>query len=70
MNRNEAIEILKAHFGNHSKVAAALHVSVPHYRNIRNGRVKMTERFEELLILKASLLKNSSVRASKLSTPE
>ena len=53
MNLNTAFTELAAKHGSHSAAAIALGYTVEHYRAIRNGRVKVSLRAENFILLKA-----------------
>ncbi len=54
MTIREAFEALRKKHGSHSAAARALSINISYYRDIRNGRAKLTERMKELLLLKAA----------------
>lgn len=54
MNLATAFFVLKAHYKNHTAVAASLGFNKDHYRAMRNGRVPIPQRTAEYIILKAS----------------
>ena len=49
----EVFEALRKKHGSHAAAARALSINVSYYRDIRNGRAKLTDRMRELLLLKA-----------------
>ena len=53
MNLNTAFEELAAKYGSHSAAADAIGYTTEHYRAIRNGRVKVSQRVAQFIILKA-----------------
>lgn len=44
MTLSEAFEALRGKYGSHSAAARALSINVSYYRDIRNGRAKLTNR--------------------------
>ena len=54
MNLNTAFEELAEKHGSHSAAASAIGYTAEHYRAIRNGRVKVSQRVAQYIILKAS----------------
>ena len=53
MNLNTAFEELATKHGSHSAAATAIGYTTEHYRAIRNGRVKVSQRVAQFIILKA-----------------
>ena len=56
MNLNTAFEKLFTKHGSHSAAASAIGYTTEHYRAIRNGRVKVSQRVAQYIILKAAEL--------------
>lgn len=54
MTASRAFELLREKYGNHSAAARALSINISYYRDIRNGRAKLTSRMKELLLIKAT----------------
>lgn len=54
MTPREAFEALRKKHGSHSAAARALSINISYYRDIRNGRAKLTDRMKELLLMKAT----------------
>jgi len=49
----EAFEILRRKYGSHSAAARALSFNISHYRNLRNGRVRVPTRTADLILFRA-----------------
>ena len=54
MTLSEAFEALRGKYGSHSAAARALSINVSYYRDIRNGRAKLTNRMRTFVLLMAA----------------
>jgi hypothetical protein len=51
MNTQQAFQALEKKFGSHSAAARALGYTPGHYRAIRNGRIKPSDKFKKIVEL-------------------
>lgn len=53
MELSTAFNALHKFYGTHSGAARAIKISIPYYRDLRNGRVSIPPRTAEYIIMKA-----------------
>lgn len=56
----QAFAILRRTYGNHSKAAAEMHLSIRYYRSIRNELCPIPRRLEDYILMKAEAASSSS----------